>query len=93
MGYADNLLVLSPSRDGTQKLVDLASEYAREYLISFSTNPNPSKSKMKAIYFQSSKTIFPPKNIMLNGDRPPWVDQAKHLGNTVDKTTTASDVT
>ena len=80
-GYADDLLFLCPSRTGLQEMVDIASKYAAEHRISFSTNSDPTKSKTKGIIFSERKLKFSPVPIMLNGDPLPWVEKAKYLGS------------
>ena len=50
-GYADDLLLLCPSRDGLQKMLEIAEKYANDHRISFSTNIDPNKSKTKGIIF------------------------------------------
>ena len=80
-GYADDLLFLCPSRTGLQEMVDIASKYAAEHRISFSTNSDPIKSKTKGIIFSERKLKFSPVPIMLNGDPLPWVEKAKYLGS------------
>ena len=54
-GYADDLLLICPSRDGLQKMVTIAEKYAREHKIAFSTDINPTKSKTKGIIFSNKK--------------------------------------
>ena len=43
--YADDLVLLAPSRNALQKMLDLCSEYAGEHNLVFSTDPNPDLSK------------------------------------------------
>ena len=83
LGYADDLLIMSPSRSGTQKLLKLAETYAQQHLVSFSTNVIPSKSKTKAIFFASGSRSALPVNLKLNGNNLPWVSSAKYLGCTI----------
>ena len=78
IGYADILLFLC-----LQEMLDLAQRYVQDHQISFSTNPEPSKSKTKGIVFSNSKLRFTPAPLILNGDALPWVDHAKYLGNTL----------
>ena len=47
MYVCDDFLLLSPTRNGLQNLLHLCEKYAEEHNISFSTNPDPSKSKSK----------------------------------------------
>ena len=50
-GYADDLLLLSGSRTGLQKLVKVCEKFAAKKSLKFSTNANPEKSKTKCIIF------------------------------------------
>ena len=47
----------------------------------FSTDPNPAKSKSKCLFFSKSRSVDQIEPVVLNGDKLPWVDTAKHLGN------------
>ena len=80
-GYADDLLLLCPSRSGLQEMLDIAYKYATNHRISFSTNVIPSKSKTKGIIFSDKSLRFSPVPIKLNGIPLPWVEQSKYLGN------------
>ena len=80
-GYADDLLLLSPSRDGLQKMLNIAQDYANEHKIAFSTDTNPQKSKTKGIMFSKEIPIDSPAPVYLNGDPLPWVSSGKYLGN------------
>ena len=82
--YADDLFLISPSRKGLQNMLDLASKYVTDHNITFSTNPDPSKSKSKGIVFSRKKIAFEPKPLTLNNDELPWVNQAKYLGNEIE---------
>ena len=79
-GYADDLLLCSPSIQGLQDLIDTASSYADSHAIAFSTDDNPNKSKTKAMILSTSAKQKNPAPIMLNGRRLPWVKSAKYLG-------------
>ena len=81
-GFADDLLLACPSRTGLQKLLNIASEYAAEHRISFSTNPIPAKSKTKGMIMSRSKKISVAAPLFLNGSELSWVTQAKYLGCT-----------
>ena len=80
-GYADDLLLLCPSRSGLQEMLDIANQYATNHRISFSTNVIPSKSKTKGIIFSDRSLKFSPVPIKLNGVPLPWVEHSKYLGN------------
>ena len=81
-GYADDLLLLSASRSGLQAMVNTCQEFASLKNLTFSTNPDPEKSKTKCLVFskkQQDRLNVAPIN--LNGDPLPWVTSVKHLGN------------
>ena len=50
-GYADDLLLISPSRSGLQDMLNITEDYAKIHKIGFSTHPDPQKSKTKGIIF------------------------------------------
>ena len=83
IGYADDLLFLCPSRSGLQEMLDLAQRYVKDHQISFSTHPEPHRSKTKGMVFTRKNLGFLPAPLFLNGDKLPWVNYAKYLGNTV----------
>ena len=53
--YADDIILLSPSRAGLQQMTNICEQFAENYSLKFSTNVNVSKSKTKCIIF--SKTV------------------------------------
>ena len=73
--YADDLLLLCPSRDGLQKMLTLAENYAREH------NKNPERSQTKGIIFSRSPVENLSAPVFLNGSLLPWVQSGKYLGN------------
>ena len=78
VGYADDLLLIAPSRDALQEMIKNCEEYAKSLNLSFSTHEDPKKSKTKCIAFVNQEREL--KNILLNGKDLPWVKTAKHLG-------------
>ena len=62
-------------------MLNLAQKYVEDHNISFSTGPNPNKSKTKDMIFSRAKLSFSPAPVTLNGDPLPWVSHAKYLGN------------
>ena len=78
--YADDIILLSGSRNGLQSLVNICSEFASERNLTFGTDEDPRKSKSKCIVF-SKNEIVGVKNITLYGRCLPWVDQLKYLGS------------
>ena len=78
LGYADDLLLLSPSLDGLQAMIKTCEEYAKSLNLSFSTHDNPKKCKTKCLAFLKQERHL--KNITLDGKDLPWVKTTKHLG-------------
>ena len=83
VGYADDLLLLSPTLDGLQQMVKTCEEYGNTHNLTFSTHTNLKKCKTKCISFL--KKDRPLKNIKLNDRDLPWVDSVKHLGCRIGK--------
>jgi hypothetical protein len=80
--YADDILLLAPTRSSLQLMVREAEMFASSHNILFSTDPNPSRSKSKCLWFHGkSGQVTYPAPILLNGDALPWVDTATHLGH------------
>jgi hypothetical protein len=79
--YADDIVLLSPSQDGLQHMINECSEYASQYNLKFSTNDNPVKSKTKCMAFLRKDRIL--RNIKLNDKILPWTSNMKHLGSTI----------
>ena len=84
--YADDIVLLCPSIDGLQNMVNTCLRYAKTHNLTFSTHENPTKSKTKCMAFlQKNREL---KNINLNGKPLPWVESVKHLGTTITTTNT-----
>ena len=82
VGFCDDLLLLAPTRDGMQVMIDTCERFANKFNLKFSTDPDPSKSKSKCIFVcGSSKKKQKPVPLMLNGKELPWVESALHLGH------------
>ena len=47
MEFCDDLLLLAPTRDGMQLMLDTCQRFANDVNLQFSTDPNPEKSKTK----------------------------------------------
>ena len=80
LGYADDVILMSPSRTSLQLMLNICQKFADEHSMVFSTDPDPSKSKTKCMLFTKDKNLKVPK-LTLNGENLPWVPKAKHLGN------------
>jgi len=80
--YADDIILLSPSRRGLQDMVNICEQFANIYKLKFSTNVNVEKSKTKCLIF--SKRVININDIdpiILNRMPLPFVTNVKHIGN------------
>ena len=82
VGFCDDLLLMAPTRDGMQVMLDTCQRFALKYNLMFSTDPNPEKSKTKCIFVCGrKKTLQKPDPLHLDGKVLPWVESPVHLGN------------
>ena len=80
--YADDVLLIAPTRNAMQRMLLELEEFANESNIAFSTDPVPAKSKSKCLYVVGNRTnLEKPAPLTLCGRELPWVNQADHLGN------------
>ena len=88
-GYADDLILMAPSRDVLQRMIQVCEVYASEHNLVFSTDPVPSKSKSKCMYFcgRLGGRVKYPAPLQLAGKDLPWVETADHLGHTLHQLT------
>ena len=78
-GYADDLVLLSPSIYGLQKMLDLVNVTFNKLGLKLSVNHvNPLKSKTKCVAFGFKGE---PSPIFLDGSPLPWSDSYNHLGH------------
>ena len=80
-GYSDDNLLMAPSLYALQQMLYLCEKFAGEHNLKFSTDMDPSKCKTKCTAF-----LRKPSNVgdvWLCGNKLPWVNQFKHLGNTI----------
>ena len=81
VGYADDLLLLAPSRSGAQIMLEICEKYAKETNLEFSTHPDADKSKTKCIFMTGHLKASKPVNLQLYGVDLPFVKSANHLGH------------
>ena len=80
--YADDVLLLAPTRGAMQLMLDTCEDYAARHNIMFSTDTNPSKSKTKCLFVTGPKrNLSKPAPLTLCGRDLPWVSTATHLGH------------
>ena len=80
--FADDLAILAPTRDGLQMMLDITEDYARRHNLTFSTDPDPAKSKTKGMFFHAGREENPAE-VTLCGRNLRWVDRADHLGHVI----------
>ena len=80
-GYSDDNLLLAPSVFALQEMLRICERYAEEHNLTFSTDMDPVKCKTKCTAFVRRVTAI--DDVKLCGNKLPWVDQFKHLGNTI----------
>ena len=82
LGYADDIMLISPTIDGLQEMINTSATFMKSHNLSFSTNPDPRKCKTKCMAFLKKERDIAP--LQLNGNDLPWVSSAKHLGTKVE---------
>ena len=82
VGFCDDILLIAPTRDGMQLMLDTCEDFASGNNLQFSTDPNPTKSKTKCIFMIGKrKNMSKPVPLKLSGKELPWVASATHLGH------------
>ena len=74
MMYADNTVLLSPTRKAMQQLLKICEDYGREYGLSFNSD------KSEAVVFGAK---FEAISSFLNDSVIPFSDDVKHLGHLI----------
>ena len=85
VGYADDVILMAPSRNAAQMMLKTCEQFAADHNISFSTNQDPVKSKSMAIHVTGPRAgrLQKPALLKLCGRDLPWVARAEHLGHTL----------
>ena len=80
--FADDIILMSPARSSMKEIPRTCENYANEHNLQFSVDPNPNKSKSKAIYMcgRTNNVVYPDR-LQLYDQVLPWVKQADHLGH------------
>ena len=79
IGYADDIVLLSPDKYGLQCMLDITNSFLVKLGLKISVDHvKPDKSKTKCVAFGLKKD---PPPIFLNGTALPWCDSYKHLGH------------
>ena len=80
VAWADNVLLTAPTRGSMQAMLDACSAFAAKVGLKFSTDPNLTKSKSKAVFGRGTdlEKLAP---LLLSGKALPYVAHATHLGH------------
>ena len=82
VAWADDFLLTAPTRQAMQIMLDIASSYAKEVGLQFSTDPDPVKSKSKAMFVIGRKrNLAKPAPLLLSSRALPYVPHLTHLGH------------
>ena len=82
VAWADDFLLTAPCRGAMQQMLDVASAYAAEVGLKFSTDPDPVKSKSKSVFLVGrQRNLAKPAPLFLSGKALPYVQHATHLGH------------
>ena len=85
--YADDILLMAPTRGAMQSMLEICEAYAAKNNVMFSTDPDPAKSKTKCIFVcGNKKKLTRPAPLTLCGRELPWVSTATHLGHELSET-------
>ena len=81
-GFADDLILIAPCRSAMAQMLDKCETYADQNNLTFSTDPDPSKSKTKCMYIcgKTKDPVYPAPLQLYDVDLP-WVVHATHLGH------------
>ena len=80
--FADDLILVCPVRSAAMGMLKTCEEWAEQYGITFLTDPNPAKSKTKAMVVKGERkgsTMLAP--LSLCGNLLPYVPRLDHLGH------------
>ena len=76
IGYADDLMLLSPSVKGLRSMIDICENFGENYGVKFN-------SKKTVCMLFSRLSVGSKPEVKLCGDRLMWVDNVKHLGHII----------
>ena len=81
--YADDIVLLSPSKSGLQNMIKICENFFNIHGIKISVDENPKKSKTQCMVFNWNQDI--PVNLKIGNIRIPWTERYKHLGHYIHK--------
>jgi hypothetical protein len=83
VGFADDILLLAPSRNAMVKMSVTCEDFATKNHLQVSTDPNPVKTKSKCIFMNGPRLSNQnkPAPLQLYGVDLPWVEKASHIGH------------
>ena len=82
VAWADDFLLLAPNRESMQIMLNCCQDFSIKHNLEFSSDPDPVKTKSKAIFMIGKKTHLQKLvNLLLPGNPLPWVYHATLLGH------------
>ena len=70
--YADDLIILAPTRQALQEMLTISEQYATKHNMVFSVHEDPKKSKSKCVHFNYGREEEPEKLVLY--EKPlPWL--------------------
>lgn len=88
ISYADDIVLLCPSREGLQHMINITKSFLDNLDLIISLNIlEPDKSKTKCVAFDLKVN---PSPLLLGNDKIPWSDQYTHLGHIMYKDGTSA---
>ena len=81
-GFADDVILLAPSRAAMQLMLEVCQEFGVRNNLQYSTDPDPVKSKTKCLFMcgKLGNTVYPAP-LLLHDMELPWVKTGTHLGH------------
>ena len=62
--YADDLIILAPTRQALQEMLTLSEQYATQHNMMFSVHEDPKKSKSKCVHFNCGREEEPEELVL-----------------------------
>ena len=82
LGYADDLILLSPTVSSMKMMLGICETYAKKHKINFNAK------KSLFLFFPGMKDNKCGANFYLNGERLAYVNSAKHIGHIINSSVT-----
>ena len=78
LGYADDIVIMSPSIRGLNEMIRVCESYADEYSLLFN--------EQKTVAIKFGDNFKSNCHVILNGKQVEWKEEVRHLGNIISST-------